>query len=167
MKKKLLVLLFSLTSLALVSCGGGNDGASTGNPVVAQATIASTVAACNASGTYGGGDQSTGPLLSATTNPTLEACIAAMPGIAYGNPWSPGQNGGCLESVTMAPYIGFPYGYTYATGNSSRYGPPLTTSAKTYCFNLASYCCTNYCPNPVGSQQAQNAFCAYFNSPDG
>jgi hypothetical protein len=39
MKKKLLVLLFSLTTLALVSCGGGNDGASTGTPVVAQATI--------------------------------------------------------------------------------------------------------------------------------
>jgi ABC-type glycerol-3-phosphate transport system substrate-binding protein len=39
MKKKLLLLLFSLASLGLVSCGGGNDGASTGTPVVAQATI--------------------------------------------------------------------------------------------------------------------------------
>jgi hypothetical protein len=40
MKKKLLILLFSLASLALVSCGGGNDGASTGTPVVAQVTVA-------------------------------------------------------------------------------------------------------------------------------
>ena len=36
MKKKLLVLLFSLASLALVSCGGGNDSASTGTPEVAM-----------------------------------------------------------------------------------------------------------------------------------
>ena len=31
MKKKLLALLFSLASIALVSCGGGNE-ASTGTP---------------------------------------------------------------------------------------------------------------------------------------
>jgi predicted small secreted protein len=39
MKRKLLVLLFSLASLALTSCGGGNETTSTGTPVVAQATI--------------------------------------------------------------------------------------------------------------------------------
>jgi hypothetical protein len=39
MKKKLLLLLFSQATLVLTSCGGGNDGASTGTPVVAQATI--------------------------------------------------------------------------------------------------------------------------------
>jgi len=39
MKKKLLVLLFSLATLGLMSCGGGNEGASTGTPVVAQATL--------------------------------------------------------------------------------------------------------------------------------
>ena len=39
MKKKLPVLLFSLASLALVSCGGGDDSASTGTPEVAEATV--------------------------------------------------------------------------------------------------------------------------------
>jgi len=195
MKNKLLVLLLSLASLALVSCGGGNDVASTGAsavstaapvtttasapstaatepkvngqidertgvaPVVAQMTIAQTVAACNASGTYGGGGQATGPLLSASTNPTLGACIAVMPGIAYGNPWNPGQNGGCLESVSMAGYVGYPYGI-----RSSQYGPPLSPWAQLYCYNIASYCCSNSCPNPLGSQQAQNTFCATYNA---
>jgi len=124
-----------------------------------QMTIADTVAACNASGTYGGGGQATGPLLSASTNPTLGACIAAMPGIAYGNPWNPGQNGGCLESVSMAGYVGYPYGI-----RSSRYGPPLSPWAQLYCYNIASYCCSNSCPNPLGSQQAQNTFCATYNA---
>jgi len=202
MKKKLLALLFSLASLALVSCGGGNDVAPSGAtavsaaapvttttapasalsttaattepkvngqvdertglaPVAAQMTVAQTVAACNASGTYGGGGEGTGPLLSATTNPTLGACIAAMPGIAYGNPWNPGQNGGCLESVSMAGYVGFPYGIS-----STRYGPPLSSWAQLYCYNIASYCCSNSCfnPLPLGSQQTQSAFCATYNA---
>jgi len=128
-------------------------------PVAAQMTIADTVAACNASGTYGGGGQATGPLLSASTNPTLGACIAVMPGIAYGNPWNPGQNGGCLESVSMAGYVGYPYGI-----RSSQYGPPLSSWAQLYCYNIASYCCSNSCPNPLGSQQAQNTFCATYNA---
>ena len=189
-----------VVTLGLVSCGGGNDVASSGAsavsaaapasnaspasapstpattptepkingqidertgvaPVVAQMTIAQTVAACNASGTYGGGGQATGPLLSASTNPTLGACIAVMPGIAYGNPWNPGQNGGCLESVSMAGYVGYPYGI-----RSSQYGPPLSPWAQLYCYNIASYCCSNSCPNPLGSQQAQNTFCATYNA---
>ena len=185
--------LFLVTSLVLTSCGGGNDVASSGAsavsaaapvttstttptttepkvngqidertgvaPVAAQMTIAQTVAACNASGTYGGGGQATGPLLSASTNPTIGACIAVMPGIAYGNPWNPGQNGGCLESVSMAGYVGYPYGI-----RSSRYGPPLSPWAQLYCYNIASYCCSNSCPNPLGSQQAQNTFCATYNA---
>jgi len=182
-----------VVTLGLVSCGGGNDVASSGAsavsaaapvttstttptttepkvngqidertgvaPVAAQMTIAQTVAACNASGTYGGGGQATGPLLSASTNPTLGACIAVMPGIAYGNPWNPGQNGGCLESVSMAGYVGYPYGI-----RSSQYGPPLSPWAQLYCYNIASYCCSNSCPNPLGSQQAQNTFCATYNA---
>jgi len=188
-----------MTTLGLVSCGGGNDVASSGAsavsaaatdssstgapltttastepkvngqidertgvaPVVAQMTIAQTVAACNASGTYGGGGQATGPLLSASTNPTLGACIAVMPGIAYGNPWNPGQNGGCLESVSMADFVGYPYGI-----RSSQYGPPLSSWAQLYCYNIASYCCSNSCfnPLPLGSQQTQSAFCATYNA---
>jgi hypothetical protein len=73
MQKKLLVLLFSLATLVLTSCGGGNQSSSTGSSVTAQATTA-TVSACNASASFGGA----GPLLSDTTNPTLEACNAAI-----------------------------------------------------------------------------------------
>jgi len=42
MKKKLLVLLFSLASLGLVSCGGGNDVASSGATAVSAAAPATT-----------------------------------------------------------------------------------------------------------------------------
>jgi len=46
MKKKLLVLLFSLSSLALVACGGGNDVASSSaSAVSAAAPVTSTVSA--------------------------------------------------------------------------------------------------------------------------
>ena len=49
MKKKLLVLLFSLASLALVSCGGGNDVASSGASAVSAAAPATTNDATTAS----------------------------------------------------------------------------------------------------------------------
>ena len=42
MKKKLLVLLFSLAALALVACGGGNDVASSGASAVSAAAPATT-----------------------------------------------------------------------------------------------------------------------------
>ena len=79
MKKKLLVLLFSLASLALVACGGGNDGASTGTPVVAQATVWSPYAngGCGKSSSWGG----TGPAL---TQSQQTACTNAILGL----PWS-------------------------------------------------------------------------------
>lgn len=65
--------LMLVTTLGLVSCGGGNETSSTGSSVTAQATTA-TVTACNSSSSFGGA----GPLLSDTTNPTLEACNAAI-----------------------------------------------------------------------------------------
>ena len=158
MKKKLLVLLFSLASLALVSCGGGNDVASSGTtavsaaapatntspasapstsattatepkvngqidertgvaPVAAQMTIAQTPTACMASATYGG----TGPLLTATTTPTLAQCSAALPGIATGNPWTVYSNGGCATSSSL--------------GGT---GPALTQSQLSACNNAMS-----------------------------
>jgi len=79
-----------------------------------------------------------------------------MPGIAYGSPWTPSQNGGCLESVSMQIAVVNEY---YSGGN----GPKISQSAALYCYNSASYCCTNYCPNLVGSQQAQNSFCVNIN----
>jgi len=98
MKKKLLLLLFSLASLALMSCGGDNDGASTGTPEVAEVTIAQTVEACTASATYGG----TGALLTATTAPTLAQCATALPGYATGNPWTVYSNTGCGDSSSFS-----------------------------------------------------------------
>jgi|TARA_R110000868_G_scaffold357419_1_gene618896 hypothetical protein len=73
MKKKLLVLLFSLATLGLVSCGGGNDGASTGTPVVAQATIWTPTAngGCGNSSSLLG----SGPAL---TNTQVNACANAL-----------------------------------------------------------------------------------------
>ena len=103
MKKKLLIPLFSLATLFLTSCGGGNDGASTGTPVVAQATIAQTVTACEASATFGG----TGPLLISVTNPTqqsnptLQQCWDALPGYAFGFPWVVTLYGGCARSSSF------------------------------------------------------------------
>jgi hypothetical protein len=140
-----------VTSLGLVSCGGGNDVASSGAsavnaaapvttttatasapstaatepkangqvdertgvaPVVAAMTIAQTVEACTASGTYGG----TGPLLTATNAPTLAQCAAALPGIATGNPWTVYSNGGCWNS-----------------SNFSGGGPTLTSAQNNAC----------------------------------
>ena len=101
MKKKIFIPLFSVATLFLTSCGGGNETTSTGTPVVAQVTIAQTVEACTASATYGG----TGALLTSTTAPTLFQCATALPNIATGNPWSPYSNGGCLNSAlpTLTP----------------------------------------------------------------
>ena len=66
-------LISLLIILTLTSCGGGNETSSTGASVTAQATTA-TVLACNASASFGGA----GPLLTETSNPTLEACNAAI-----------------------------------------------------------------------------------------
>ncbi len=68
---KLVSLAF--LSILLASCGGGNETTSTGASVTAQ-TNSATVTACNASASFGGA----GPLLTDTTNPTLEACNAAI-----------------------------------------------------------------------------------------
>jgi hypothetical protein len=66
-------LVCFLTALTLVACGGGNQSSSTGAGVTAQATT-DTVLACNSSSSFGGA----GPLLTETSNPTLEACNAAI-----------------------------------------------------------------------------------------
>ena len=65
--------LMLAATLVLTSCGGGNETASTGSSVTAQATTA-TASACNASSSFGGA----GPALTETSNPTLEACNAAI-----------------------------------------------------------------------------------------
>jgi hypothetical protein len=67
--------LMLLATLALMSCGGGNDGASTGTPVVAQATLWSPTdnGGCGNSSTYGYGNS--GPSL---TNAQYNACNSAF-----------------------------------------------------------------------------------------
>jgi len=87
MKKKLLLLLFSLASLALVSCGGGNDGASTGTPVVAQATLWSPTdnGGCGNSSSYKG----SGPALTVAQQ---AACNYAIYGPAPGEGVYQGAN---------------------------------------------------------------------------
>jgi len=97
MKRKLLIPLFSLATLVLTSCGGGNETSSTGTPVVAQATIAQIVTACEASSSYGG----TGPLLTNITVPTIYQCTDALPGIAWGDPWTVYLYGGCASSSSF------------------------------------------------------------------
>jgi hypothetical protein len=78
MKKKLLVLLFSLASLALVSCGGGNDSASTGTPEVAEvAWSPQSNGGCGNSSSFNG----SGPALTPTQQ---TACTNAILGL----PWS-------------------------------------------------------------------------------
>jgi hypothetical protein len=155
--KKIFAICTSLAAaILLVACGGGNETASTGTPVVAQATIAATAAACNASITYGNELYWATPLLTATTNPTLEACIAAMPGIAYGNPWYPWQNGGCLESPSMRFFMN---GYVGSGAN-------LSQSAVNFCVNYVGTCCSDssFCTvangyGPAGSQEALSQYC--------
>jgi len=115
-------------TLGLVSCGGGNEGASTGTPVVAQATIAQTVEACTASATYGG----TGALLTSTTAPTLFQCATALPNIATGNPWTPYSNGGCMNSdgtnltptqqIACQNAVNYIYDYDQCTALGGSYG---------------------------------------------
>ena len=62
MKKKLLVLLFSLATLGLASCGGGNDVASSGATAVSAAAPTSTTTTTEAK-LNGQIDERTGVLL--------------------------------------------------------------------------------------------------------
>ena len=111
MKKKLLALLFSLTSLALVSCGGGNDGASTGTPVVAQATVFDPTAngGCLNSSSYGGSGPAltqaqqaacTNAISNATTNPECNALGGNWQDQSECN-YSAYANGGCANSSSF------------------------------------------------------------------
>jgi hypothetical protein len=78
MKKKLLVLLFSLASLSLVSCGGGNETTSLGiSPALAQATVFNPTAngGCGNSANFGG----SGPTI---TEAQMSACIFLIMNVA-------------------------------------------------------------------------------------
>jgi len=86
MKKKLLALLFSLASLALVSCGGGNDVASSGATALSAAAPVTTNDASTTALTptepkiNGQIDERTGVALvgaKMTVAPTVATCLAS------------------------------------------------------------------------------------------
>ena len=87
MKKKLLVLLFSLAALALVACGGGNDVASSGAsavsaaaPVTAPSTPTTTTTA------------------EAKVNGQVDERTGVAPVAALMTIWTVYSNGGCAKS---------------------------------------------------------------------
>jgi len=96
MKKRLLVLLFSLASLALVSCGGGNDVASTGATAVSAAASATTTTAT-----------ASAPSTSATTatepkvNGQVDERTGVAPVAAQLTVWTVYSNGGCGNSSSF------------------------------------------------------------------
>ena len=99
MKKKLLLLLLSLASLALVSCGGGNDVASSGATAVSAAATDSKPDASNLI------TPST-PVTTATeakVNGQIDERTGVAPVVAQMTPWSPTANGGCGKSVSFCP----------------------------------------------------------------
>ena len=94
MKKRLLVLLFSLASLALVSCGGGNDVASSGTTAVSAAapTPASTTTATTEPKVNGQIDERTGV--------APVAAQMTISGFAY---FYTVYRGSYLEAFTLTP----------------------------------------------------------------
>ena len=91
MKKKLLVLLFSLASLALVACGGGNDVASSGASAVSAAAPVTTTTA-------------TAPSTAATeakVNGQVDERTGVAPVVAQLTVWTVYSNGGCGNSVSV------------------------------------------------------------------
>jgi len=116
MKKRLLVLLFSLASLALVSCGGGNDVASSGTTAVSAAAPATNTSPASTPST-------------AATEPKVNGQVDEQTGVApvaaQMTVWTPYLNGG--------------------RGNSSSFGgtgPALTNAQNRACF-LAFLASTN------------------------
>ena len=96
MKKKLLVLLFSLATLGLVSCGGGNDVASSGASAVSAAAPASNASPASVPST---------PATTATepkVNGQIDERTGVAPVVAAMTPWSPTANGGCLQVTNYA-----------------------------------------------------------------
>ena len=112
MKKKLLVLLFSLATLGLASCGGSNDVASSG------ASAVSAAAPSTAPST---------PTTTTTTEPKVNGQVdertGVAPVVAALTAWNPTSNGGCGNS-------------SYWGGLGT--GPALTPTQQNACANALS-----------------------------
>ena len=143
MKKRLLVLLFSLASLALVSCGGGNDVASSGTTAVSAAapTPASTTTATTEPKVNGQIDERTG----------------VAPVVAQLTVWTVYSNGGCGNSVSV---------------NLFANGPPVTNAQVRACITAAGYAQTLTQCNALGGSfspyfpQSIYGSCTVQNGPD-
>jgi len=108
MKKRLLVLLFSLASLALVSCGGGNDVASSGATAVsAAAPITTTTATATTTA-------STEPKV----NGQIDERTGVAPVVAQATIWTVYSNGGCINSSSW---------------NAGGTGPAITQAQQNAC----------------------------------
>ena len=112
--------LMLVATLGLVSCGGGNDVASSGATAVSAAASAS-----NASPTSTPSTAATEPKV----NGQIDERTGVAPVVASMTPWSPTANGGCANSSSFA------FG-----GN----GPAFTSMAQLTACNLAvDYATTN------------------------
>ena len=135
MKKKLLLLLLSLASLALVSCGGGNDIASSGASAVSAATSASTPDVIP-------NTTATTPTVSTPTKPKINGQVDERTGVAS-----------VIAQMTIAAkrMVGSGSGYCpQGNGNTTgsctgcSYGPPNCTD----CFvSTGQQYTTTYCSN--------------------
>ena len=101
--------------------------------LVAQATVAQTVEACEASASYGG----TGPRF---TDPIIQHCWDALPGYAWGSPWVVTNYGGCARSSSF--------------GGS---GPALNTAQQYACGEALTYASnTSECSQLGGNYVTQH-----------
>ena len=148
MKKKLLVILFSLASLALVACGGGNDVASSGaSAVSAAATDSSSTSAPSTT--------------TATTEPKVNGQIdertGVAPVVAQLTVWTVYSNGGCGNSVSV---------------NLFANGPSITNAQVRACITAAGYAQTLAQCNALGGSfspyfpQSIYGSCTVQNGPD-
>ena len=121
MKKRLLVLLFSLAALALVACGGGNDVASSGASAVSAATSATTPDVIP-------NTTATTPVVSTPTKPKINGQVDERTGVApvaaQATIWTVYSNGGCADSP-----------------NFGGFGPWLTPAQQNACY-IAIYAAT-------------------------
>ena len=147
MKKKLLVLLFSLASLALTACGGGNDVASSGASAVSAAAPVTT------------NDASTTALT--PTEPKINGQIDERTGVAPVSAqmtvWTVYSNGGCGNSVSV---------------NLFANGPSITNAQVRACITAAGYAQTLAQCNALGGSfspyfpQSIYGGCTVQNGPD-
>ena len=116
MKRKLLVLLFLLATLALVSCGGGNDVASSGASAVSAAATAPDANTAITQSTATAAKQTNEPKI----NGQVDERTGVAPVAAQMTIWTVYSNGGCANSSSFGGW-----------------GQPLT-SAQMYACEIAT-----------------------------